>query len=127
MPRQGLEQLAQWVNPEYLSPSMVEQCAEAFSDNGSTVQLHRFLKVIGSAGCQAATGSRVLSVSASIIEEVRPADGLRGATRSCNRAKRVRLEYLQAFIPSHPGPGLFPCDVLWAACAYRCRPVLTLA
>lgn len=40
-----MEELAEWVNPEYLSPSMVDQCAAAFNDNGSTIQLHRFLKV----------------------------------------------------------------------------------
>lgn len=33
------------MNPEYLVPSMVNQCAEAFNNNGSTIQLHRFLKV----------------------------------------------------------------------------------
>lgn len=40
-----MDELAEWVNPEYLSPSMVDQCATAFTDNGSTIQLHRFLKV----------------------------------------------------------------------------------
>lgn len=33
------------MNPEYLVPSMVDQCAAAFNENGSTIQLHRFLKV----------------------------------------------------------------------------------
>lgn len=42
---QGLKELAEWVNPEYLSPSMADQCAAAFNENGSTIQLHRFLKV----------------------------------------------------------------------------------
>lgn len=37
--------MAEWVNPEYLAPSMVDQCATAFEENGSTIQLHRFLKV----------------------------------------------------------------------------------
>lgn len=41
----AMEELAEWVNPEYLSSSMLDQCAAAFSDNGSTIQLHRFLKV----------------------------------------------------------------------------------
>ncbi|CAM9184190.1 unnamed protein product [Laminaria digitata] len=41
---QGLKELAEWVNPEYLAPSMAEQCAAAFTENGSTIQLHRFLK-----------------------------------------------------------------------------------
>lgn len=42
---QGLEELKEWVNPDYLVSSMVDQCAAAFNDNGSTIQLHRFLKV----------------------------------------------------------------------------------
>eukprot|EP00752_Nemacystus_decipiens_P003031 g2810.t1 len=41
---EDLQQLAEWVNPEYLVPSMVDQCTVAFNDNGSTIQLHRFLK-----------------------------------------------------------------------------------
>ena len=44
-PLQGLKELAEWVNPEYLAPSMADQCAAAFNENGSTIQLHRFLKV----------------------------------------------------------------------------------
>lgn len=43
--RQDLKELVEWVNPEYLAPSMADQCAAAFTENGSTIQLHRFLKV----------------------------------------------------------------------------------
>ncbi|CAN0358646.1 unnamed protein product, partial [Ectocarpus sp. 8 AP-2014] len=39
-----LQELSEWVNPEYLVPAMVDQCAAAFNENGSTIQLHRFLK-----------------------------------------------------------------------------------
>lgn len=42
---QDLQELSEWVNPEYLVPAMVDQCAAAFNENGSTIQLHRFLKV----------------------------------------------------------------------------------
>ncbi|CAM9794917.1 unnamed protein product [Scytosiphon promiscuus] len=41
---EDLHELAEWVNPEYLNPSMVDQCAAAFDENGSTFELHRFLK-----------------------------------------------------------------------------------
>ncbi|CAN0141118.1 unnamed protein product, partial [Hapterophycus canaliculatus] len=41
---EDLQELAEWVNPEYLNPSMVDQCAAAFDENGSTFELHRFLK-----------------------------------------------------------------------------------
>lgn len=45
---QDYEALAEWVNPEYLGPTMLDQCATAFNENGSTIQLHRFLKVLDS-------------------------------------------------------------------------------
>ncbi|CAM9290298.1 unnamed protein product [Discosporangium mesarthrocarpum] len=99
---EGLDSLSNWVNNEYLSPSMVEQCAEAFRENGSTLQLHRFLKLDFSPLHRCAQGD----VAKKIVEAVRASDhsdglgymeasdfeaGVRGGWRKCGPPHQQRM------------------------------------
>ncbi|CAM9393298.1 unnamed protein product [Choristocarpus tenellus] len=92
--------LAGWINSEYLSSSMVEQCAEAFTDNGSSLQLHRFLKD---------------EVSKKVLEAVRASDsadglgymeaspfdtGVRGGWRQAGPPHRQRMLRLSQIPPA---------------------------